>query len=187
MLILGIDPGLNACGCALLEASTGYLQRAWVARSIAGPGDEPLRRIVRMADAVWDSMGDTFDVRSLGSLICEWPEVYAPRRGRKRVDPNVSLVPLAGVVAAVAYGAPVGLPVHRVFPKEWKGTQDGDAFTRVIERRLSTLELATFDPQCPASLRHNAVDAAGLCLWQVGRLVHRRFNSRGAPASKAFT
>ena len=166
-MMLAFDPGLRCSGVALF--SDAVLRRAWVVRSKLGPMHPQLERIRDMSRSVVRSL-TIQELQAVDTLATEWPVAYPPKRGRKRVDPNVSVLPLAGVVAALVGMLPPTVELHRYVPKEWKGTADGDAFLATIKRHLSPAEYATLDPACPPSLLNNALDAAGVGLFHLNRL-----------------
>lgn len=104
-------------------------------------------------------------------VVQEVPKVYpGPRRGRKRVDPNV----LVGIAAKSGWLcgeiAPGALYVP-IYPRDWKGTVNGDTFLDTIRNRLRPDELAIL-AGCGAcdSLLHNVIDAMGMVLWTQKRL-----------------
>lgn len=171
-MILALDPGLNASGCALFDSGT--LQRAWLVRPYRESIDSNLQRIRRMARQIYACLPD-FERNAISALVGEWPQVYTAGKGKG--DPN-DLLPLAGVVAGVACLLPEHIRASTYSPRDWKGTTDGDKFTEKIESRLTEEERTRIAP-CAPGLRHNVLDAVGIGLKAVGRLEKRRFISRG--------
>lgn len=172
-MMLAIDPGINVCGCALFEF--GQLHKAWLARTPrAAAAEDITQRVDSMAREVIEVIGDT----RVDSIVVEWMQIYPGRR--KKVDPNTSLLPLVGVVAAVSALLPAAAQRTSYQPRAWKGTQDGDACTRRIERHMTEAEKGVIR-DCPAGLRHNVIDAVGIGLFHLGRLKKQRVISRGTP------
>ena len=93
-VILAVDPGISCCGCALF-ASDGVLHRAWLARSALTPAAGIVTRCAEMALQVTSAVHDHIDV-----FVGEWPQIYTRRKSKG--DPNVSLLPLAGVIGGIA-------------------------------------------------------------------------------------
>lgn len=163
-MILCIDPGYSASGgtgLALFERLSGTLQRAALIR----PGKEKdlLARVrtVTLGSINW------LDLTLVEAVIAEWPQVYSG----SVADPN-ALLGLAAVSAAIASLYPY--VEHRsVLPRTWKGSLDGEVMAQRIEGRLSPEEVARIE-DCPASLRHNVLDAVGIGLYHFGRLERKR-------------
>ncbi len=171
-MILSVDGGINCCGCALFK---GYeLHRAWLVRSVVRTEASFLERCVLMARGVMRSL-TLEEIQTIKVFVGEWPQIYT--RNKSKGNPNTSLVPLAGVIAAIAAQLPAA-KVVQYLPREWKGTADGDQFTEYIKRRLTEGELEKVQA-CPPSLAHNVFDGIGLGLMQVGRLEKVRVISRG--------
>jgi len=87
-----------------------------------------------------------------------------------------SLLAVARVVGAVVahYGFPKFVLVP---PAQWKGQLPKDVcgrrtLSKLTEQELHQVEVAP----CPASLRHNLMDAVGIGLWANGR---RKLHNRG--------
>lgn len=159
-MIACIDPGTSAkggTGLAFFE-DEGTLIRALLLRP---PNVKGIAERIRATVHPWHPR------ESLGLCLTEWPQIY---KGDRR-DPN-HLLGLTGMAMALAT-ALGARECRAVLPRTWKGTLDGDAMTKSIEGRLTPSELANIDP-CPASLRHNILDAVGLGLWHFGRLERKR-------------
>lgn len=156
MITAALDPGLRAAGLAIFRYQT--LAVGTLVRS-------PLDKI-RDGEA-WAAMGRAVAVELSGwtidHFVAEIPQVY---RGFK-ADPD-DLIQLAGVVGAVAHV--VGAPRVTCYrPRQWKKSVPKDVFCARIESRLSLEEVSRIRA-CPASLRHNVIDAVGLGLVALGRL-----------------
>ncbi len=170
-IIGAVDPGSSLAGVALFH--DGHLTAADLARSKRAPlaayyGPD-VRRYADVALTVvaWFSSR----VARLDTLSLEWPQVYGG--GGRKEDPN-DLLPLAavqgGIVACLDLLAfPVG-QVRVYLPRSWKGTVRKEIFTDRIRARLDVAETAIDAAVRPESLRHNATDAVGLGLYELGRL-----------------
>jgi hypothetical protein len=165
MILLAVDPGLNACGAALFDA--GILARvAYVENDAAGMS--LAARAARGAYLVTQWAG------GVGEIALEWPRVYAAkiRAGASRGDPNDLLV-LAGVDAALA--ALADAVVHDYAPSDWKGQMKKEPCAARARSRLSESELrAVAMCGCRPSKMHNVWDAIGIGLHHLGRLAPRR-------------
>jgi hypothetical protein len=130
----------------------------------------------------WCGLGDAlgYDVAGFIAehkprLVVEVPRIYP---GSREIDPN-RIVTLARTAERwiCSFRAAGVHRIREVFPRDWKGTIDGEIFCRRILKRLTPDELARVPPEkprrqggLPKSLRHNAIDAVGLGLHELGRL-----------------
>lgn len=110
------------------------------------------------------------------TLICEHPQVY--KASKSKGDPNDLLLlatingALGGILSYAAAGRDQGVTMLSPTPAEWIGqlpkVTTGDAWKsprgQRIHSKLSVAELEV----CEAT--HDAIDAAGLGLWALGRL-----------------
>ena len=168
-MILAIDPGLRHFGAALFDGVT--LARAALIRNPIKTGND-LAVGFAACEALIRWLGDRTVIGSIHTVIVEIPRVY-PAANQKG-DQN-DLIALAGVAYALACAVVSAEKRVRYFPREWKGTIDGDTMVKRIEARLSAQEQAAIET-CPASLRHNVIDAIGIGLKYVDRLEpHRVF------------
>lgn len=167
--VLAIDPGIRNCGCALF--AKGELDTAWLARNPVAHGDD-LGAILGMANQAHTELIVRAEMGMrpiVDLLVVEWPQVYTG--GKAKGDPR-DLLTLAGVDAAIAASVSARA-VRRYFPREWKGQVDADKMLDRILERLRPHEVARIE-KCPASLRHNVIDAIGIGLRACGRLEPRR-------------
>jgi len=161
--VLGcLDPGLREAGIAVFRR--GVLSKACLVRNpertIRGP---------RAWTAIATEAARRLEGLELDTLILEVPQVYA--QGKWKGDP-ADLIELAGVDGAVAQ-ALHPRAVYGYLPREWKGQTPKPIHNARVEATLTPAELAVMDA-CPASLRHNMLDAVGLGLFQLGRLAGPR-------------
>lgn len=160
-MVLSYDPGLRQSGLGVFK--DGVLVYATLVRS-------PVKK--ERDGAAWCAMGAAVKeslmwaggIVSVDVLVSEIPQVYWGKRGGNADD----LIQLAGVVGAVAHAIP-----HSEFkayrPREWKGNVKAEVMLERIEARLSEDEAQSI-VKCPASLRHNVLDAVGIGLKYLGRL-----------------
>lgn len=180
-MILSVDAGINACGCALFKEGQGFsqgayvLHRAWLAKSDLRTEAASLERCVSMARAVVRGLS-LEEVQGLIVFAGEWQQAYT--RAKSKGNPNKSLLPLVGVLAAIAAQLPPSVELMQYLPHEWKGSIDADAFIERIKARLSPGEQTRIEA-CPPSLVHNVYDGIGIGLKYLGRLERHRVISRG--------
>jgi hypothetical protein len=139
--VLGIDPGLNACGIAWCR---GEVWNTLTVRPRATELHHILREIVAQVPAgPWDL------------VVQERPQIYTNRKAKG--DPN-DMIPLAMLVGAIVLAvqpAPVLLP----WPRQWKGTVPKDIHHARLRTRLPGIKACSKD----------AMDAVGLVLWAMDR------------------
>lgn len=174
--IVAIDPGLNACGVAVLNEH-GYITCAELVRNEYGPGDPLPDRWEGAALAVgaWLATHTQDDGDLNRILVIEMPKVYGA--GQQVGDQN-DIVNLAGVVASLCV---LGHYSSRrtLYPRDWKGTIDPDVFIEDrIKPRLFPNELEAIRLPTAKSLQHNVFDAVGIGLHVVGRLEPKRVIAR---------
>lgn len=162
-MLLAIDPGVRHFGAALFHAGDRHLDRAALIRNPIKAGND-LAVAAAACEALIRWLGP--DARTVRSVCVEIPRVY--NAGNQKGDQN-DLIALAGVGYSLGCAVVAADRRIRYFPREWKGTIDADKMTDRIERRLDRVEKAMIET-CPASLRHNVIDAIGIGLKELGRL-----------------
>lgn len=165
-VIVGIDPGLSACGVSVFKA--GVLERAGLVRGLDASYPLAARWCALVQNVrIWlDALGD----REI-ELVVEMPKIY-PAASQKG-DQN-DLLNLAGVSAALLTGIDAW-PKRHVYPRDWKGTLDADDFiAEHIMPRTTPTERQRIEFPSAASLAHNVWDAVGIGLFACGRLERRR-------------
>ncbi|NNB84589.1 hypothetical protein [Corallococcus exiguus] len=171
MKLVAIDPGLRHCGVALFDVSSASLFCAGLPKN-----PEPAHGALSLAS--WVSMAGAVQTwlrpRVLDEpfqLIIELPRVYSA--AHQRGDQN-DLIQLAGVVGTLG-GALTPVAERRsVFPRDWKGTLDADAFIERIKQRLGSAEHLRVELPAAQDIHHNVWDAIGIGLHALGRLAPRR-------------
>jgi hypothetical protein len=184
--VLGVDPGVNGCGCAIFQP--------------CGPGLYLLDRAAYVCNTRRSSSGDVLeDADGMARCVLDWvcpegfytierallefPQVYRAGRGKAGADPN-DLLTLAAIDGAIV--GLLAVPCAAVLPRGWKATMgelpDG---TYLPEQRimgisegaagwqpgtgiLSPDEVARVET-CSRTLFHNVVDGIGIGLHAVGR------------------
>ncbi len=175
-MLLALDPSVRSPGVALFRNDV-----------LASAGRLTLKRSTRdgiaCSDGQWwltvarDILRWIGDAR-VRTFVFEKPQIYTAFKSKG--DPN-DLVGLAGVAAAVAGMLPPGVEVFSPTPAEWigqlpkatKGSAKESPRARRILSRLTPAELALVPDQ------HDAIDAVGLGLFQLGRLEPRTAFSNG--------
>lgn len=176
-MIFGLDPAVGVGNAAGVSLFNPEIKRCVAADVIRPSKDVPagVYRWLYVARAAADWAVANNLKGSPITLVAEMPKVYPNERKK---DPNTALVPLAGVLTAVAAyleHLTRGMVLVVAYePREWKGTIPGDVFTERILERLDPRERAIVDAIQPPFLRHNAVDAVGLCLKYLGRMERTR-------------
>lgn len=141
-MILTIDPGKRQCGWAIFLHDRLYACGLW-------------RDEIRSSQAVTRT-------------IVEIPQVYT--RTKSKGDPN-DLIDIAVKGGWLAGKMAPYATLEMIRPQQWKGTVDPEVMLDRIYNRLTDVEQALLSAApCPASLRHNIVDAIGIGLHAVGRL-----------------
>ena len=151
--MISIDPGVNGCGVAVFR-DDGSLERAFYARP---------SRI---------ELGLFFTEYSRGVVRIEFPRIY--RAASQKGDQN-DLMQLARVAGRLeAWAQDAGHTVELVYPRDWKGTLDGDAMVERIKERLTDYERNFVQLPSAKSLGHNVYDGIGIGLQALGRLEPRK-------------
>jgi hypothetical protein len=139
MNILGIDPGLRACGVAE-QTRTGAA--AWTIRPKTRTLTERIQEILpRIYRGPWDL------------VVIEKPQIYQGHL--QKGDPNdlIDLAVLVGAIIGHVSATKILLPL----PAEWKGQVPKDIHHRRIRKRVPGLGRCSKD----------ALDAVGLYLYGV--------------------
>lgn len=172
MRTLAVDPGIRHCGVAAIDDAYGEGPARIVACALLknpeteGAGPRECAFMARQVLSWNPGIG-------AGEAVLEWPQVYT----HGSIDRN-DLLPLAGVQAAIAAGLRM-CEIVAPLPAKWKGQVKKEVMLRRIESRMHPEERALVDAlKLPKSLRHNVIDACGLALWRVGRLVFERVITR---------
>jgi hypothetical protein len=155
-MLLAVDPGLNACGCALFAGPV--LVHAHLVRNSASKHASFSERVKCMAIAVADAH------EGLRELAVEFPVHYSAKHKQKGRQED--LLKLAAVVGALL--SRLGLPSRTYFPYDWKHQLPKSVTRRRVSLRLSPEERAAMILPA-ASLQHNVYDAIGIGLHDVGR------------------
>lgn len=100
--------------------------------------------------------------------VIEFPKFYP--QGHPRPNDLLTLAAVAGRYQERYQGAAIQL----VYPRDWKGTIDGDIMCKRIEAAMTDSEKALL-PKEAESRRHNAIDAVGLGKWALKQPWYRAF------------
>jgi hypothetical protein len=164
-LLLSLDPGKRACGCALWwdgmlvsaelvkGAKTGDRAEAW------GP----------MVRAVWGwTIRESGKTKAQHSpeLVIEWQTTYGGRASR---GDTRDLLDLSAITGALCYAFGSARPTVYL-PAEWKHAMPTEVLWPRCEKRLSAEEQATITWPTAKSARHNIMDAIGIGLKHLGRM-----------------
>lgn len=171
-MILSIDPGLHACGCALWDtvSANDLIWAGLVKNRYDAHPENPTRHSSiwnGMVAAIEEKLHEKFGFGVHGwpdRLAIELPQVYV--RSRSKGDPN-DLIALAGLVGALVRWFP-GMS-FTYLPHDWKGTVPKDIMNSRIMKHLSDDEKSKIE-KSPKSLMHNTIDAIGIGLKHLHRL-----------------
>ncbi len=170
-MIIGIDPGIERCGVAVLRA--GRLAAAGLPKAPATRGEGEIVRVAAVAQAVVDFL---ISVATAGELshacvTLEWPRIYLAGKSKA---PGADILLLSAVDGAIAGRlAPYGCELASIPPDRWKGQTKDNVMAGRIVGRLDDAEcrlLADVMQPIAQGLRHNVTDAVGIALWAAGRL-----------------
>ncbi len=152
-MILSVDAGVKVAGAAAWN--DGKLVSAWLARGKT------------WYETAFQLMKDTTFIPDI--LVIEVPQIYSEHK--LTGDPNdlIDVALMAGAVQGLfaSFECPLQVVCYR--PGQWKGQVPKAIMGRRILARLSEAEKATIE-SCPESMRHNAIDAAGIGLKYLHRL-----------------
>lgn len=176
-MILAIDPGKRAVGCALFADSHDLISAALVegAAKVFRDGPEVWQRTAEAVGAWVENLRSMVD-----SVAFERPGAY----GADLPSRTLQLQDLVAVDAWVCALFPLAKHVQ-FFPREWEGAvkrpkdwREPDPVIQRVKGRLTPDELARV--QLPAPSRaHNVWDAVGIGLKAVGRFERKRYYGRG--------
>jgi hypothetical protein len=160
--LLTIDPGIRGCGVAFF--TNQHMRLAAYVKNPVKTGDD-MEAILTMAYAVneW-SFGDI-----IHCVVVEFPQVYGVGQQKGDQKDLLALAALDGAICSLVTSNYVAATAIRRLPREWKGQTPGDVMCQRIEGHLSSEEMLRIQ-KCPASLRHNVLDAIGIGLHHLGRL-----------------
>jgi hypothetical protein len=152
--IVGIDPGINGCGIAILK--DGTLWDARYAESVLNPAFPTHSRVVATAMAAWEHVALARDTH----VVVERPQIYPDRP-----VPSEDVLVLMAVVGALgAMAEEHCIPWSWVLPREWKKQVPKEIKLRRIENALTTVERARIQED-RKTRRHNVLDAIGIAKW----------------------
>ena len=156
-LILCLDPGARAAGCALFE--NGELTTAWLARG---------KNWTETADDVMRQM--PVSAILVQTVVIERMQIY-----KDTPVPHANDCITLSLMAGRVTGYFPGCNVVSYRPNTWKGGVKKSIMTKRILSKLSKDEYDRIDMPKAMSLFHNIVDAIGIGLYHTrGRLVFGR-------------
>lgn len=161
-MLVCLDPGTAEAGIAVYE--NRELVCAWLSRL------RPLgktRGWLLMARQVYRDLMSRYPLEALSgaTLAIEVPQIY---HGRSVGKDQIKLAQMGAALAGYL-ASRIEISVKEYLPKQWKGSVKKEAMTDRILERLTPEEISRIE-ECPASLRHNIVDACGIGLKMSGRL-----------------
>lgn len=152
--MIGIDPGINFTGVAILDDSG----RATAVNLIE-------RKYFKLAENMQQQAAELREFLYLGYAlsVVELPRIYPhkPQRANDQMD----LAFMAGGLLSAA--SMRSIQVKIATPHEWKGTTPKNIHNRRVLREVKNLE-ALLEPYKKTTHEH-IIDAAGLALWALGK------------------
>ncbi len=116
-------------------------------------------------------LSGNFDLTWVSSAIIECPQVY-PGTPQKQANDLITLAVMVGRYQEQFLARKI--PVTLILPHKWKGTIPKDVHNNRVLSRLDPKERELYQTSVlgvPSSKRHNVVDAIGLGLYALKRLV----------------
>lgn len=172
-MLLAVDPGKRACGCALFRSGTKELARAALVDGAEAANGPEAWVATAIAVARWASPG-------IEAVVIERPGAY----GRDLPSRTLNLQELVAVGAAVCALFPDAVHIA-YFPRDWEGAlkrpashREADPVAERVRGRLSPGERARVLLPAP-SRAHNVWDAVGIGLKALGRFEPQRVYARG--------
>jgi hypothetical protein len=161
MIVLAIDPGLQACGTALFK-NADLVAAAWVKAPFPVKNEPNGWRAMAQTVGTWaDRHVNGFS--TITTVAFEQPGAY-------RTDTPSSTLILQGLLAIDVWICALYPDAQyiRYFPRDWKGTISPEIICQRAWDRLGPLEQAKVVLPCK-SRAHNVLDAIGIGLKAVGR------------------
>lgn len=158
-MILTVDPGLRACGCAAWDLNGELLRAAYVVGEEEGLA---ANAVEVMAGAIerWASA-----IAGVDQLVIERPQTY---RGRASRGDTNDILDVSIVVGAVHVH--LGTSTRYVTPAEWKGNLPKRVTEARAKEKLSLDEKINIRlPGRNKKLASNVWDAIGIGLWRFKR------------------
>jgi hypothetical protein len=170
-LLIAVDPGLRGSGLAIFR--NGVMQHAEYVKNSDELGRGPTSHML-MAACIVKAVRRILPYPPQDThFLVEFPRIYpGPGAG---IDHN-DLLDVAGVASATMHAMATSLRLHPancrfVLPFDWKGNIKKKIMTQRILDSLTDAERGVIVSS--GEKDHNTVDAAGLGLWQLGRLNRR--------------
>jgi hypothetical protein len=165
MKLLAVDPGVRACGWALLEHGLEGKVRFFRLVECGIDQSEGIQYSTDMPHFV--DMAIRIGQIPCERFVVEAPQIYRTDQQRGRQSDIARLLVLCGVLCGVrGYG-------ELVLPHAWKGgipkpDKASDIESYIVHRRnLETFGKGYLSNEVPLGKAHNVADAVGLGLWRV--------------------
>jgi len=164
VIAIGIDPGTEATGWALVSRRDGVIALG-VLRAKGRLARDRAAEMAREMERVLGALAHevlAIEWQHARVLAIEWQHA---RRGDPNPNAIVGLSAVAGMALGVVSRSIVRGRILLPIPREWKGSVPKPAHQRrILQEAGLSLDSPAFAGIIP-SLRHNAVDALGLALW----------------------
>lgn len=172
MILVSVDCGVRGCGVAVFDGAK--LSTATYVKNPQRHG-QGANSALAMAQAVkqWFCQGcSPYFKHSPDELAIETMRVYEASEQKGDQNDLLGVQLVAGAITGI-----MGCPVVSYVPQEWKGSVDGDVFTKRIISRLSETEKQAIT-YVSESVDHNTIDGVGVGLKRLGRLDAHRVYAR---------
>lgn len=181
MRLLAVDPGVRACGWALIHLLDDGTCRhpgrqsgrpAYEKIRLEGCGLVQSKALGRDDMAHFAAMSAELSLVNYDRLVVERPQLYRESKQKGRQEDLARLLILCGMICGVVHDGHGEL----VLPHDWKGgipkpdpISDIDSY---IVHRRNKEALGDYLPRdVSLGKAHNVVDAVGLGLWRVRQLL----------------
>lgn len=167
-MILTVDPGVRACGCALWLPSGELVRAAYVE---GGAETEPRGMFYSVEE--WVSGGDKDRWGPLTRIVVERPQTYHGRATRGDANDLLDVALVVGALSTLS-----AAPLRLVLPSEWKGQVPKSVTRERCWERLSAAEITRVVLPRSSKLAWNVWDAVGIGLWLHGHGVKGAVDKR---------
>lgn len=162
MTVVGLDPGTKSTGIAVIRDGTVI-----TANVIRASGKDAKERLPEMCCRVQKALHAVYSHHPhIDRVAIEW-QMIRPDDPR----PNDILHMAIVLGAALAVPAPMFAKVLLPLPVQWKGSIDGDIFTKRVQALAhGQAAMDLMDTLgVPQSEQHNGLDAVALALWSINQ------------------
>ncbi len=166
--LLTVDPASYQTGVAYFEDGqllfVRVLRGSSARKEIIDYTDEAVKRAGSIAQQMHEVSAQLGLKAGEFELAVEYPRIYP---GTRDEDPN-SMIDISLVIGRLLENIPEPLKAHFPFPGQWKSQVKKKHMVKHIISFLSKNEIEAMGKDVK---NHNAVDAVGIGLWKLRRMV----------------